>query len=79
MKYIREKNGTREIVERRRHSRAYVVSAGIKWAFCIGILILSVLLFRFLDKKLNDGKLMAKITNPKQEKHQKIIKIWEYI
>ncbi len=63
MKYIREKNGTREIVERRRHSRAYVVSAGIKWAFCIGILILSVLLFRFLDKKLNDGKIVDKLIN----------------
>ena len=68
MKYIREKNGKREIVEKRKHSNAYVLQAVVKWIFCISILALTLLLCGLLDKKLNDGKLMAKITNPKQEK-----------
>lgn len=63
MKYIRERNGKREIVERKKHSRAYVISAAIKWAFCIGILLLTVLLCTYLDKKLNDGKIVDKIVN----------------
>lgn len=63
MKYIRERNGKREIVERRRHSRAYIMQAVLKWIFCIGILLLAVLLFQFLDKKLNDGKFVDKLLN----------------
>lgn len=61
MKYIRERNGKHEIVERRKHSRAYVIQAVLKWAFCIGILLLAILLFQFLDKKLNDGKIVDRI------------------
>ena len=67
MKYIREKNGTREIVERRKHSRAFVMQAVLKWILCIGILLLAVLLFRFLDKKLNDGKIVDKLLNSSEE------------
>lgn len=61
MKYIRERNGRREIIEKRRHSQAYFVQALIKWFFCIGILVLTLLLCQFLDKKLNNGKLMEKL------------------
>ena len=68
MKYIREKNGKREIVEKRKHSSAYVLQTVVKWSFCIGVLVLTLLLCSFLDKKLNDGRLMAKITEPKEEK-----------
>lgn len=71
MKYIQEKNGKREIVERKKRSRVYWISAAMKWSFCIGILALTVLLCTFLDKKLNDGKIVDKILNsstkPKQE------------
>jgi len=63
MKYIQEKNGKREIVTKPKHSRAYFVQAVIKWFFCIGILVLTVLLCQFLDKKLNDGKIVEKIRN----------------
>ena len=63
MKYIQEKNGKREIINKPRHSRAYFVQAVIKWAFCIGLLVLIVLLCQFLDKKLNDGKIVDKIRN----------------
>lgn len=81
MKYIRERNGKREIVERRRHSRAYVIQAVLKWAFCIGALILAVLLFRYLDKKLNDGKIVDKIihgsgeASPKEPDTEKLIPV----
>ena len=61
MKYVRERDGRREIIEKRRHSRAYWIQAAIKWFFCISILLLSVLMFQFLDKKLNDGKIVDKI------------------
>ena len=57
MKYIRERNGKREIVEKKRHSRAYIMQAVLKWTICIGLLLIAVLVFRFLDKKLNDGKI----------------------
>lgn len=63
MKYIQEKNGKREIVTKPKHSRAYFAQAVIKWFFCIGILVLTVLLCQFLDKKLNDGKIVEKIRN----------------
>ncbi len=63
MKYIREKNGKREIVEKKRHSKNYYISAALKWLFCIGILALTLLLCQFLDKKLNDGRSVNKIIN----------------
>lgn len=63
MKYIREKNGKREIVEKKRHSKNYYISAVLKWLFCIGILALTLLLCQFLDKKLNDGRIVNKIIN----------------
>lgn len=63
MKYIREKNGKREIVEKKRHSKNYYISAALKWLFCIGILALTLLLCQFLDKKLNDGRIVNKIIN----------------
>lgn len=63
MKYIQEKNGKREIVTKPKHSRTYFAQAVIKWFFCIGILVLTVLLCQFLDKKLNDGKIVEKIRN----------------
>lgn len=63
MKYIREKNGKREIVERKKHSRVYVIQAVLKWSFCIGILLLTVLLCQFFDKKLNDGRIVKRIIN----------------
>lgn len=63
MKYIREKNGKREIVERKRHSRVYVIQAALKWAVCISILFLTVLLCKFLDQKLNNGRLVQKLVN----------------
>ncbi len=68
MKYIRESNGRRDIVEKKRHSRAYVIQAVVKWLLCIGILLLTLLVCGFLDKKLNDGKLVEKLTKPKAEK-----------
>ncbi len=67
MKYIREKDGRREIVEKRRHSRAYWIQAVLKWSFCIGILTLTLLVCGFLDKKLNDGKFVKKITGAQPE------------
>ena len=66
MKYIREKNGKREIVEKKRHSQAYIVQAILKWTICIGLLLIAVLVFRFLDKKLNDGKIVDKIIGKKE-------------
>ncbi len=63
MKYIRERNGKREIVERKKHSWVYVIQAVLKWSFCIGILLLTILLCQFLDKKLNDGRIVDKIMN----------------
>lgn len=66
MKYIRERNGKREIVEKKRHSRAYIMQAVLKWTICIGLLLIAVLVFRFLDKKLNDGKLMDRIIGKKE-------------
>ena len=63
MKYILEKNGKREIVEKKKHSKNYYISAVLKWLFCIGILALTLLLFQFLDKKLNDGRIVNKIIN----------------
>ncbi len=58
MKYIRERNGKREIVEKKKHSRVYYIQAVLKWSFCIGVLLLTVLLCQFLDKKLNDGRIV---------------------
>ncbi len=63
MKYIREKNGKREIVEKRRHSRAFMIQAALKWTFCISILALTVLACKMIDKKLNDGKIVDKLLN----------------
>lgn len=63
MKYIREKNGKREIVEKKKHSREYFIQAVLKWTFCIGLLVLIVLLCKFLDKKLNDGRIVNRIVN----------------
>ena len=63
MKYILEKNGKREIVEKKKHSKNYYISAVLKWLFCIGILTLTLLLCQFLDKKLNDGRIVNKIIN----------------
>ncbi|MBC5713322.1 N-acetylmuramoyl-L-alanine amidase [Roseburia sp. BX1005] len=63
MKYILEKNGKREIVEKKKHSKNYYISAVLKWLFCIGILALTLLLCQFLDKKLNDGRIVNKIIN----------------
>lgn len=67
MKYIRERNGKREIVERRKRSRAYIIQAILKWAFSISILVLIVLLCTFLDKKLNEGRIVNKILNTKTD------------
>lgn len=67
MKYIRESNGRRDIVEKKRHSRAYVIQAVVKWLLCISVLLLTLLVCGFLDKKLNDGKLVEKLTKPKAE------------
>ena len=63
MKYILEKNGKREIVVKKKHSKNYYISAVLKWLFCIGILALTLLLCQFLDKKLNDGRIVNKIIN----------------
>jgi len=63
MKYILEKNGKREIVEKKKHSKNYYISAVLKWLFCIGILALTLLLCQFFDKKLNDGRIVNKIIN----------------
>lgn len=63
MKYILEKNGKREIVEKKKHSKNYYISAVLKWLFCIGILALTLLLCQFLDKKPNDGRIVNKIIN----------------
>lgn len=63
MKYILEKNGKREIVEKKKHSKNYYISAVLKWLFCIGILALTLLLCQFLDKKLNDGRIVNKTIN----------------
>ncbi len=63
MKYILEKNGKREIVEKKKHSKNYYISAVLKWLFCISILALTLLLCQFLDKKLNDGRIVNKIIN----------------
>ena len=61
MKYIRERDGKREIVEKKRRSQAYIVQAAVKWAFCIIVLVLIAMIFLALDKKLNDGKIVDKI------------------
>ena len=37
------------------------MQAVLKWTLCILLLILAVLLFRFFDKKLNDGKIVDKL------------------
>lgn len=63
MKYIRERDGKREIITKSKHSRNYWIQAVLKWTFCIGLLALTVLLCQFLDKKLNDGKIVDKIRN----------------
>lgn len=63
MKYIQEKNGKREVIEKKKRSGAYWMQAVLKWSFCIGILALTVLLCQFLDKKLNDGRIVDKILN----------------
>lgn len=73
MKYIREKNGRREIVERRRHSSAYIMQAVLKWFFCIGLLTLIVLLCAFLDKKLNDGKIVDKLIKNDSEEPDPVV------
>lgn len=63
MKYIRERDGKREIITKSKHSRNYWIQGVLKWTFCIGLLALTVLLCQFLDKKLNDGKIVDKIRN----------------
>lgn len=70
MKYIQEKKGKREIIERKKHSRVYWIQAVLKWSFCIGILVLVVLACQFLDKKLNDGRIVDKIRNAVSEPNQ---------
>lgn len=67
MKYIRERNGKREIVEKKKHSRAYILQAVLKWTCCISILALTILLCTFLDKKLNEGRIVNKILNTNNE------------
>lgn len=61
MKYIRERNGKREIVERKKRSRVYWIQTFLKWSFCISVLLLTVLLCQYLDKKLNDGRIIDEI------------------
>lgn len=63
MKYIREKDGKRIIVEKKKHTRVWMIQAVLKWSVCISVLCLTVLLCIFLDKKLDDGKLMDKIVS----------------
>ncbi|MCM1258354.1 MAG: N-acetylmuramoyl-L-alanine amidase [Roseburia sp.] len=61
MKYIREKDGKRIIVEKKKHTRVWMIQAVLKWSVCISVLCLTVLLCVFLDKKLDDGKIVDKI------------------
>lgn len=63
MKYIRERNGKREIVEKKKHSRVYVIQAVLKWTFCLSILFLTVVVCGFFDQKLNEGRIVNKILN----------------
>lgn len=71
MKYIRERDGKREIVEKKRRSQAYIVQAAVKWAFCIVVLVLIAMIFLALDKKLNDGKIVDKIRGASSEASKK--------
>lgn len=61
MKYIREKDGKRYVVEKKKHTRVWMIQAVLKWSVCISVLCLTVLLCVFLDKKLDDGKIVDKI------------------
>lgn len=72
MKYIRETNGKREIVEKRKRSRVYYIQGFIKWSFCLGILTLTVLLCNFLSQRINDGKVMDKIVSTVTEPETEI-------
>ena len=49
MKYIREKDGKRIIVEKKKHTRVWMIQAVLKWSVCISVLCLTVLLCIFLD------------------------------
>lgn len=61
MKYIREKDGKRIIVEKKKHTRVWMIQAVLKWSVCISVLCITVLLCVFIDKKLDDGKIVDKI------------------
>lgn len=63
MKYIREKDGKRTVVEKKKHSRVWMIQAGIKWSVCIVTLLITVGLCIFLDKKINSGRITDKILN----------------
>ncbi len=63
MKYIREKDGKREIVEKKKHTRVWMIQAVLKWTVCLSVLCVTVLLCVFIDKKLNNGKIVDKIAN----------------
>lgn len=76
MKYIQRTNGKRVIVEKKKKSKRYYGQGLIKWSFCIGILLLTVLLCRFLDQRIQDGKIVDKIvstiTKPAEEKGEAV-------
>ena len=50
MKYIREKDGKREIVEKKKHTRVWMIQAVLKWTVCLSVLCVTVLLCVFIDK-----------------------------
>lgn len=63
MKYIREKDGKKIIVEKKKHSRSYVISAVVKWTVCIFVLFLAILLCLFLNKKMDGIGLIEDVMN----------------
>lgn len=63
MKYIQRTNGKKVIVEKKKKSKAYYGQGFVKWSFCIGVLLLTVLLCKYLDQRINDGKIVDKIVS----------------
>lgn len=63
MKYIQERNGKKEVIEKRKRSRNYYIRGIVRWGISIGILCLVLLVCVFADKKLNEGKIMDSIKN----------------
>lgn len=74
MKNTQETKGKQRITETKKHSGRYYYQAFLKWSFCIGILLLTVLLCQYLDKRINDGKfvdrLVSTITEPATEENK---------